>query len=244
MKNARPSNLYPLLKAVKHPLSTDQRGYELRYCNARKTRFNPWDASGAANLEELHDKIKGSILRKTKEEVLELPGKTRRREELVPSEEQRGEYNAKLRHAKAVTRASSNAPGGAAGGGGGGGGEMSALMALRQYASLSKVQAAVDLASTAVAAGESVCVCCCFVETANQVHRTLSDTGLKCELLTGGTKQSDRGMLVERFQRGRSRVFVFTAGAGGVGITLTAASTIILVDRAMTPGDVEQVSRK
>ena len=31
-----------------------------------------------------------------------------------------------------------------------------------------------------------------------------------------------------------------TLGAGGVGITLTAACTVILVDRPWTPGDVNQ----
>eukprot|EP01043_Picozoa_sp_COSAG02_P002424 COSAG02_NODE_55_length_43887_cov_30.660364_45_plen_1209_part_00 len=242
LKNARPSNLFPLLRAVKHPLAVDQRGYEVRYCNARKTRFNPWDVSGAANLEELHDKIKGTILRKTKEQVLELPGKTRRRHDLVPTEEQRNEYNAKLRHAKAVAKGTTDRQqSGSSRGAGGGNGEMSALMALRQFASLSKVEAAAELAAQAVAAGEAVCICCCFVETARLVHRNITDGGIKCELLTGETKQSDRGMMVDRFQRGGSQAFVFTAGAGGVGITLTAASTIILVDRAMTPGDVEQV---
>ena len=38
-----------------------------------------------------------------------------------------------------------------------------------------------------------------------------------------------------------AQAFVFTSGAGGVGITLTAASRIIMVDRDMTPGDVAQV---
>lgn len=39
---------------------------------------------------------------------------------------------------------------------------------------------------------------------------------------------------------GLSPVFVCTFGAGGVGLTLTAARTIILVDRPWTPGDTRQ----
>ena len=240
LKNARPSNLYPLLKAAKHPLAADQRGYEVRYCAARKTRFNPWDVSGAANLEELHEKTKGAILRKTKEEVLELPGKSRRVHQIHPTAEQKAEYAAKLRHAKAVARGSSRGGGGGGGGDGSGASDMSALMTLRQLASLVKVDCAVELATKAVAEGRAVAVCCCFVESATRAHRQLKDAGVGCELLTGASKLSDRALMIERFQRGGSQVFVFTAGAGGVGITLTAASTIILVDRAMTPGDVEQ----
>lgn len=35
-------------------------------------------------------------------------------------------------------------------------------------------------------------------------------------------------------------MFILTFGAGGVGITLTAAHTIILVDRPWTPGEAQQ----
>lgn len=35
-------------------------------------------------------------------------------------------------------------------------------------------------------------------------------------------------------------MFVCTFGAGGVGLTLTAASTIILLDRPWTPGETRQ----
>ena len=41
-------------------------------------------------------------------------------------------------------------------------------------------------------------------------------------------------------QAGMSAVFVSTFGAGGVGLTLTAASTIILLDRPWTAGDAMQ----
>jgi hypothetical protein len=46
LKNARPSNLFPLLRAIRHPLAQDQRSFELRYCAARKTRWKAWDVSG------------------------------------------------------------------------------------------------------------------------------------------------------------------------------------------------------
>lgn len=41
MKNGLPINLFPLLKAIKHPLGNDQRAYEARYCGMhRKTLGN------------------------------------------------------------------------------------------------------------------------------------------------------------------------------------------------------------
>ena len=86
IKNGRPANLYPLLVAVRHEIARDRRAYEVRYCAAGPTRWSPWDATGAAHLEELHAKIADSLLRRTKDECLDLPAKTRvlRTAELAP----------------------------------------------------------------------------------------------------------------------------------------------------------------
>lgn len=51
--------------------------------------------------------------------------------------------------------------------------------------------------------------------------------------LTGDTK--DRRLAVEKFQNGDARVFAGTIAAGGVGITLTAASRIVFTDREWSP---------
>jgi SNF2 family DNA or RNA helicase len=54
-------------------------------------------------------------------------------------------------------------------------------------------------------------------------------------ILTGDTAQADRGNMVAAFQRGELRVFTGTIQAGGVGITLTAASTVVFLDRTWSP---------
>jgi SNF2 family DNA or RNA helicase len=52
---------------------------------------------------------------------------------------------------------------------------------------------------------------------------------------TGDTPQMERAALVERFQKGQARVFIGTVGAGGIGITLHAASTVVFLDRDWSP---------
>ncbi|SRR6266496_1108373 len=55
-------------------------------------------------------------------------------------------------------------------------------------------------------------------------------------LFTGNTPQADRLTLVEGFQSGRKRIFAGTISAGGVGLTLTAASVVVFLDRHPSPG--------
>ena len=73
MKNGKPSNLFPLLRAVKHPFGDDQKRYEFFFCNAQYRRMNGkevWDASGSSNLNELHAHTSSYIFRKTKDECM------------------------------------------------------------------------------------------------------------------------------------------------------------------------------
>jgi SNF2 family DNA or RNA helicase len=53
--------------------------------------------------------------------------------------------------------------------------------------------------------------------------------------LTGDTKPKDRERAIQDFQAGKLKVFAGTIAAGGVGITLTVASTVVFLDRAWSP---------
>jgi hypothetical protein len=66
MKNGRPCNIFPLLLGIRHPLASNRISFETRYCDAKKTRFCPWDTSGSSNLQELQEKIGPVLIRKTK----------------------------------------------------------------------------------------------------------------------------------------------------------------------------------
>jgi hypothetical protein len=66
MKNGRPSNLFPLLAAIRHPIARNKIEFEKRYCNARKTKFCLWDITGAKNLQELKMQVGDSLIRMVK----------------------------------------------------------------------------------------------------------------------------------------------------------------------------------
>lgn len=76
------------------------------------------------------------------------------------------------------------------------------------------------------------------------LQRRLEKRRITSAILTGDTPQGnqpgERDDLVARFQRGDYRVFGATIRAGGEGITLTAASTCIFLDRDWSPSKNRQ----
>lgn len=69
----------------------------------------------------------------------------------------------------------------------------------------------------------------------------LDAAGITPATLTGDTPSDERDDIIEKFQSGHYRVFCATIRAGGEGITLTAADTIILIDRDWSPSKNRQV---
>jgi SNF2 family DNA or RNA helicase len=240
IKNGRPVNLFPLLKAVKAEIANDKKAYEKRYCNAGPTRFSQWDTSGASHLDELHVKCKPYMIRRTKKECLDLPAKIRTLRHVEMSATARKAYDqafadmrAKYKRRLAAGEISDNAE------------ALVMLTHLRRAGSIAKVESALEMAEEILEQGNSVVLFTEFVESAESICKALSSYG--AELLTGDVtgKDGDTGLskrqtMVDRFQNKTSRVFISTIRAGGVGITLTAASDVLLVDRPWTPGDAEQ----
>jgi SNF2 family DNA or RNA helicase len=63
----------------------------------------------------------------------------------------------------------------------------------------------------------------------------LNKEGYTVGELTGDVSQTARTQVVKDFQSGKIKLFAGTIAAGGVGITLTAASTVIFLDRDWSP---------
>jgi len=259
MKNGRPINLFPLLAACKHPLAQDRRAYEQRYCNAHLRHIGGgrqvYDVSGASHLDELHTRVRDVLLYKKKEECLkDLPPKVRvmRRADISPEakrtyqtkiDQLRQEHQHRMqqkwsgcdaasRQELAVTEATLDEEMDD--------GQGEALVELgieRQAGSLIKVQSAIDIAQEVLEQGESIVLFTAYRESAHKIAEALD-----AECLSGDSEPTGekRQAMIDRFQAGVKRALVCLIGTGGLGHTLTAAQTVVLVDRPWTPGEAEQ----
>lgn len=106
---------------------------------------------------------------------------------------------------------------------------------LRHAGSQAKVASAVAIAQEIVEQGESIVLFVAFRDTAAKLMEALD-----AECLTGDVSKEERQAMIDRFQAKQTHILICMIGAGGVGITLTAAQTVVLVDRPWTPGDAVQ----
>jgi SNF2 family DNA or RNA helicase len=83
--------------------------------------------------------------------------------------------------------------------------------------------------------GEQVVVFSQFRSVIELFEKRLLREKIPYGLLTGSVSQEDRARNVQAFQSGEIQVFAGTIAAGGVGITLTKARTIIFIDRSWSP---------
>jgi SNF2 family DNA or RNA helicase len=237
MKNGRPSQLFPLLAAIGHPLAADQRAFEERYCLGHwreQGGRRVWSCQGAERLEELHRLVRPLLLHRSKDRCLDLPPKSRTHHRicLEPSRARAFEHRLQQRVEDYRRRARRGEVRRDA--------EVLALFtALRQIASDHKLPAAAALVESLLQRGESVVVFTAFVATARRLHDHLGGDG-RALLLTGAVPARRRQALVDRFQAGAVPLLIATYGTAGLGYTLHRARHVLLIERPWTPGDAEQ----
>lgn len=99
-----------------------------------------------------------------------------------------------------------------------------------------------ELVSTAVSEDGSVLVFTQYVAMARLVETHLAASGVRTQLLHGGTLVRERERMVERFQAGDVPVFLLSLKAGGTGLNLTRADHVVHVDRWWNPAVEEQAT--
>lgn len=103
-----------------------------------------------------------------------------------------------------------------------------------------KTDYCVEMLESLVAEGRAVLVFSQFTRILDILAERLNDVGINYLMLTGQTR--DRAELVDAFQEGKAPVFLISLKAGGVGLNLTRADTVIHFDPWWNSAAEEQAS--
>ncbi len=215
------------------------------------------DAPRAAQVaQQVATALRPFVLRRTKAQVLkDLPEKTEQTIVCEMEPAQRRLYDELREYYRHALLGRSGAPGspGAPGGGGGGNAIMvlEALLRLRQAAchpglidaarageESAKLEALTDALVELIEEGHKALVFSQFVEMLTLVRKRLDELGIVYEYLDGQTR--DRKRRVDHFQADPDcPVFLISLKAGGLGLNLTAAEYVFILDPWWNPA-VEQ----
>ena len=228
---SRPMNYYNLLYLIESPVAQNWMAYAIRYCQGYQFtagKRKVWNVTGASNLEELRDRTSKQILRRLKEDVLDLPDKiitpVYLRLQSKEYEELMGEYYDW--YDKNPDESSSLTV------------QFSKLMKVRKVIANEKVKQTIEFAENIMDQGKKVIIFTNFTDTLQSIYQHF---GKQAVYLDGSCSNSVRQQAVDAFQNDdKVKVFVGNLKAAGVGLTLTAAEVVIMNDLSFVPAEHAQ----
>jgi SWI/SNF-related matrix-associated actin-dependent regulator of chromatin subfamily A-like protein 1 len=231
-----PTELFPMLNMLDPVGFNNSFTFAMRYAGAQKVEGGWYFPPGAtSNLDELADRLKDVMIRRTKGEVLaELPDLTR---SLIPVEiENRTAYRDALKdirdwlkdkertvvnHQHVLTR----------------------LNVLRQIVGEGKVEAAIELAEDILQTDRKVVLFAHHKDVVERLYEGLKEYG--CATIVGETSAKQRQENSKQFLISDSKIrAIIISTAGAEGIDLYGASDIIFVERDWTPAREEQAEAR
>lgn len=228
---SRPMNYYNLLNIIESPVAQNWKAYAIRYCQGFQFtagKRKVWNVSGASNLEELRDRTSKQILRRLKEDVLDLPDKiitpVYLRLKSKEYEELMGDYYDW--YDKNPDESSSLTV------------QFSKLMKVRKVIANEKTRQTIEFAENIIDQGKKVIIFTNFTDTLQTIYHHF---GKHAVYLDGSCSNSFRQQAVDSFQNDEKiKVFVGNLKAAGVGLTLTSAEAVIMNDLSFVPAEHAQ----
>ncbi len=228
---SRPMNYYNLLNLIESPVAQNWKAYAIRYCQGFQFtagKRKVWNVMGASNLEELRDRTSKQILRRLKEDVLDLPDKiitpVYLRLKSKEYEDLMGEYYDW--YDKNPDESSSLTV------------QFSKLMKVRKVIANEKTKQTIDFAENILEQGKKVIIFTNFTDTLQTIYQHF---GKQAVYLDGSCSNAMRQQAVDSFQNDEKiRVFVGNLKAAGVGLTLTSAEVVIMNDLSFVPAEHAQ----
>lgn len=228
---SRPVELYPLLKANCPELIEPHTTYEsfaMQFCDAW------WDGpilndKGASNVDDLHRRLKGFMLRRLKKDVLkELPAKLYQLIPLAQNDKTKKLVSDELKWDGLKKSSLTNV-----------GGEHIATH--RREMALGRLNQSIEHINEMLESVDKVVIFAHHREVITRIQEALSQ--YKPAVIHGGVPQLDRSAAILAFaNKPECRVFIGQIQAAGVGLDglQGAASTIIFVESSWVPTEIQQ----
>ncbi|XP_004298251.1 PREDICTED: SWI/SNF-related matrix-associated actin-dependent regulator of chromatin subfamily A-like protein 1 isoform X3 [Fragaria vesca subsp. vesca] len=235
---SRPIELFKQLEALYPDVYKNVHEYGKRYCKGGT--FGVYQ--GASNHEELHNLMKATVMiRRLKNDVLsELPVKRRQQVFLDLAEKDMKQINALFRELEVVKlkiKACKSKE------------EVDSLKFMEKNlinkiytdSAVAKIPAVLDYLGTVIEAGCKFLVFAHHQSMIDAIYQFLLKKKVSCIRIDGSIPTVERQAYVTQFQEKDSvKAAVLSIKAGGVGLTLTAASTVLFAELSWTPGDLIQ----
>lgn len=237
----RPIEFFTFLNIISPKQFPSQFKFGMRYCNGYNNGFG-YVFKGSSRIDELRGLLQPLMIRRRKDEVLkELPEKVQRDIFVDMPGSYYQDYMA-AENDLVNTLQSLNDDGPVSQ-------EyndnhmwlLSKLNYLRHLVGLAKAEAAEDIIQSFVEAGEKLVVFGHHHDVLDKMDDYLTKKGIIHVKVDGRTPNSARQEQVDQFQDNANCMVFLASTAMGMGVTLTAASNALFVERQWTPGIEEQM---
>jgi len=228
---SRPIDYFNLLSLVDSPVSKNWMAYVKRYCAGYQFNVGMnkvWNVNGASNLDELRERTSPLLLRRLKENVLDLPEKIITpiylRLKSKEYEDVMGEYFEWVKNNPKESKSLSV--------------QFTKLMKVRQIIADEKIKSTIEFIENTLEQEKKIIVFSNFTNSLNKIYEHFNKIAVK---LDGSSTAKQRQESVDEFQTNdKIKVFVGNIKAAGVGITLTSANVVIFNDLSFVPADHSQ----
>jgi hypothetical protein len=234
----RPMDYYNLLKICDVPVVSNFQHFAYRYCAAKsfKKKLKSgkikriWLTDGASNLEELHVKTKNYILRRKKEDHLELPPKI-----VSPFyldlENKKG-YDEAFKEYVEWMKLEGKKLGPAR--------QMVEMTVLRKFISKEKIPLTIDMVNNFLEQSDErkIIIFTVFTESLKELKNHFGDIAV-CH--NGQMSDKEKQKSIDEFQNNpKIRIFIGNIISAGSAITLTASDTTIFHDMDFSASNHQQ----
>jgi SNF2 family DNA or RNA helicase len=232
---SRPKEYFNVLHLLKPQLFPSRYDFHHQYCDPYHNGFG-WDFNGASNTKELNERARDVVIRRLKKEVLtELPDKVRTFLPVQIEGAARKKYDIAqdewdIQMDEQFITGSSLEPGAI----------LSMISKLRHICGRMKVPYAKEwIDSYRHHTGKPIVIFGHHRDVIEELVMSLKDT-YRVGSITGATPAKRRQEQVEAFQDGQLDMLVCNTLAAKEGLTLTAADTVLFIEREWVPTDEEQ----